>query len=80
MKRTGCIAGAMCAISTWMAVIALTWNAKLVAAICGVVFLAGVVLFIVEAMKVRRELEAARAASDAKMMESVTKNIKGGSA
>lgn len=80
MKRTGCVAGAMCVISTWFAVVALTWDAKVVAAVCGVVFLAGVVLFIVEAMKVRRELEAARAASDAKMMESVSKGIKGGSA
>ncbi len=82
MKRTSWIAGGMCVLSAWTAVIALTWEHKVVAAICGIVFVSGVVLFIVQAARVRRELEAARAAADARMMESAerSKDIKGGSA
>jgi hypothetical protein len=68
-RHPGCIAGAICTLSVWGAVIALTWEKTVVAAIFGAAFLAGLVLFVVQAVKVRGELEETRKAIDLKLIE-----------
>ncbi len=69
LRQSGCLAAALCVLSAWGAIIALTWESKAGAAVCGAFFVAGGVLLAIHARRVRSAAEANERANEIRLRE-----------
>jgi hypothetical protein len=69
LRQSGCLAAALCVLSAWGVIIAVTWESKAGAAVCGVFFLAGIALLVAHARRVRTAAQVEEQANEIRLRE-----------